>query len=98
MNTVYAARAEQSVQWIPLLPLCDCDDGNVYRVLKAKTSGSKKKGVYLCRACGRCNPHGIVWRFLVGAEAAASVLATALYQNLKPGEEKEKIEIGSPAA
>lgn len=76
-----------------LLPLCDCDDGNVYRVLKAKTSGSKKKGVYLCRACGRCNPHGIVWRFLVGAEAAASVLATALYQNLKPGEEKEKIEI-----
>ncbi|HXL05250.1 MAG TPA: DUF1998 domain-containing protein, partial [Bacillota bacterium] len=74
-------------------PLCDCDDGNVYRVLKAKTSGAKKKGVYLCHACGRCNPHGIVWRFLVGAEAAASVLATALYQNLKHEEAKEEIAI-----
>ena len=28
-----------------------------------------------------------MWRFLVGAEAAGSVLATALYQNLGAGEE-----------
>ena len=70
-----------------LLPLCDCDDGNRYVVLKAKKSRSKREGVFLCRACGRRNPHGIVWRFLVGAEAAGSVLATALYQNLGAGEE-----------
>ena len=73
-----------------LLPLCDCDDKNVYQVLKANTSGTKKRGVYVCRGCGRCNPHGIVWRFLVGAEAAASVLATALYQNLKPKQLNKK--------
>src|SRR5690606_31143903 len=76
-----------------LFPLCDCDDGNIYPLVKAKTSSSEKKGVYLCCACGRCNPHGIVWRFLVGTEAAASVLATALYQNLEPREEKEVVEI-----
>lgn len=76
-----------------LSPLCDCDDGNIYPLVKAKTSSSEKKGVYLCCACGRCNPHGIVWRFLVGTEAAASVLATALYQNLEPREEKEVVEI-----
>jgi|LSQX01.3.fsa_nt_gb hypothetical protein len=70
-----------------LLPLCDCDDGNRYVVLKAKKSRSKREGVFLCRACGRRNPHGIVWRFLVGAEAAGSVLATALYQILGVEEE-----------
>ena len=70
-----------------LLPLCECDDGNRYIVLEIKKSSSKRQGVFLCRACGRRNPHGIVWRFLVGAEAAGSVLATALYQNLGGREE-----------
>lgn len=52
-------------------------------MLKAKRGGKRKSGVTICAACGRMNSAGLVWRFAVGSEAAASVLATSVYHSLK---------------
>ena len=36
-----------------------------------------------CPACGKRSPQGMIWRFLTGTDATASVLATTLYQQLE---------------
>jgi len=44
---------------------------------------SKNGEVHKCPACTRTNTKGsIVWRFLLGKDAIASVLATSLYQQI----------------
>ena len=62
--------------------LCKCEENNLYRLLKVPSNEEDK--VCSCPKCGRRSPKGIVWRFLVGNDAAASVLCTALYQQIKP--------------
>jgi len=64
-----------------LLPLCDCDASNYLDVISVP---SKEGKVHKCPACGRQSPANLVWRFLTGKDATASVLATALYQQTPP--------------
>lgn len=45
---------------------------------------SKEGRVATCRVCGRFSAHGLLRRFSVGTDAAASVLTTALYQQIVP--------------
>lgn len=42
-----------------------------------------------CLNCGSRSPYGLIYRFLTGQDAPASVLATALYQNLPPASDNE---------
>lgn len=75
-------------------PGCNCPAGHrlmVYRVLPPPGKSVKSAGSELnrCVACGAFSPTGIVHRFLTGQDAPASVLATALYQNLPPHEAPE---------
>ncbi|MFQ5906227.1 MAG: helicase-related protein, partial [bacterium] len=72
-----------------LLPLCDCDDSNYLNVISVP---SKKGKVHKCPACGRWSRANLVWRFLTGKDATASVLATAFYQQI-PSRRKERSEI-----
>lgn len=68
-------------------PGCDCPaDGRqvIYRV----GVGNKSELTH-CPACGARSTAGIVYRFLTGQDAPASVLATALYQNLPPADDEE---------
>ncbi|MGI6704330.1 MAG: DEAD/DEAH box helicase [Clostridia bacterium] len=68
----------------------DCCDGRrSYRLLKMPDKGGK---VFVCPACGKRNSQGVVWRFLTGADAASSVLATALYRVSEPRKVSEKKE------
>ena len=72
-----------------LLPLCDCDASNHLSVISVS---SKKGKVHKCPACGRQSPANLVWRFLTGKDATASVLATAFYQQIPPrGREPREI-------
>jgi hypothetical protein len=64
------------------VPPCRCGRGNYYRVVRVPVTRDQK--VFLCPACGKRSSQGMVWRFLVGTDAAASVLATALYQQIIP--------------
>jgi len=65
---------------------CDCGEENYFDVLKVKSKDGK---VHKCPACTKTNPQGsIVWRFLLGKDAIASVLATSLYQQI-PSRKKE---------
>ncbi|MDH7578885.1 MAG: DEAD/DEAH box helicase [Bacillota bacterium] len=63
-------------------PPCRCGQENYHRLVRVPVTGEAK--VFLCPACGKRSPQGMVWRFLVGTDAAASVLATALYQQIIP--------------
>ena len=72
-----------------LLPLCDCDDSNYLNVISVP---SKEGRVHKCPACGRWSRASLVWRFLTGKDATASVLATAFYQQI-PSRRKERGEI-----
>ncbi len=61
-------------------PFCDCGEENYFEVLEVKSKDGK---VHKCPACTRTNPQGsMVWRFLLGKDAIASVLATSLYQQI----------------
>jgi len=62
-----------------LSAMCKCDPADYVRVLMVP---SKVGEVHACPACGTRSPSGVVWRFLTGNDAAASVLATALYQHI----------------
>jgi len=62
-------------------PLCHCA---VPEYLELVRVDSKNGVATHCPACGSRNPAGLLRRFLVGRDAAASVLATALYQNIPP--------------
>jgi len=70
--------------------LCDCDAANYITVIKVS---SKEGRVHKCPACGSCSPTGLVWRFLTGNDATASVLATALYQQI-PARKESTVSIG----
>ncbi|MCC6456351.1 MAG: DEAD/DEAH box helicase, partial [Caldilineaceae bacterium] len=59
--------------------LCSCDPANRVIVQRAR---SKEGKVTTCASCGVYSPSGLVWRFLTGNDATASVLATAQYQQL----------------
>jgi len=63
-------------------PVCDCGLENHVLLFEAAADGGK---VCYCPACGKRNPHGMVWPFMVATDAAAGVLATALYQHIVPG-------------
>lgn len=67
-----------------LTPLCTCGEDNYLSVLHVS---SRQGRVFSCPACGSTSPTGLVWRFLTGNDATASVLATALYQEI-PSREK----------
>jgi predicted RNA-binding Zn-ribbon protein involved in translation (DUF1610 family) len=69
-----------------LAPLCNCGEDNYIRVLHVSSTQGK---VYSCPSCGSTSPSGLVWRFLTGNDATASVLATALYQEI-PSREKSQ--------
>lgn len=71
---------------------CGVDKVELIRV------GKDKEMVHTCPACGRFHPNGMVWRFLVGTEAASSVLATAFYQQLHPETACQKIKDEAAAA
>ncbi|HHW03031.1 MAG TPA: DEAD/DEAH box helicase [Thermoanaerobacterales bacterium] len=61
-------------------PFCNCSEEYIFRVIKVP---SKNGNVHKCPACGSINSLGsVVRRFIVGAEAITSVLATALYQQI----------------
>src|SRR4030067_424891 len=69
-----------------LTPLCTCGKDNYLSVMHVS---SKQGKVYSCPACGSTSPTGLVWRFLTGNDATASVLATALDQEI-PSKEKSQ--------
>lgn len=63
-------------------PLCECGSAHYVTVISVKSSKDGK--VHACPACGSQSPTGLVWRFLPGSDATASVLATAFYQQIPP--------------
>jgi len=74
---------------------CRCASENYYFLIRVPATREGK--VFLCPACGKRSPQGMVWRFLVGTDAAASVLGTALYQQIhpkkgKPPEDERRVE------
>ncbi|ADL68468.1 Protein of unknown function DUF1998 [Thermoanaerobacterium thermosaccharolyticum DSM 571] len=71
---------------------CECGEKYKIRVIK---SPSKNGILHKCPACGTINTTGsVARRFILGHEAATSVLATALYQQIPDRkEEKENLEI-----
>jgi len=69
--------------------LCGCGDEYKIRLIRSST---KNGMLHKCPACGAINTTGTVARrFLLGHEAATSVLATALYQHI-PDRKEEKVE------
>lgn len=69
-----------------LLPLCNCpqDRQMRWRVQQVPSQGGQ---VNHCPGCGTRSPSGLVLRFLTGQDAATSVLATSLYQEIPPASE-----------
>ncbi len=59
--------------------ICDCGQPVMLDILQVQTKEGK---VRLCPACGKRSPESMVWRFLIGQDAAPSVLTTALYQQI----------------
>jgi len=68
---------------------CDCTPPQSVRVIGAKT---RDGNVHVCRACGSRSTGSVVFRFLTGNDAAASVLATALYQEIPPREIGDEVQ------
>jgi ATP-dependent helicase YprA (DUF1998 family) len=68
-----------------LLPLCNCPEREQVQRRVQKVP-SRDRQVNHCPACGARSP-GLVLRFLTGQDAATSVLATALYQEIPPASE-----------
>ncbi|HXF62431.1 MAG TPA: DEAD/DEAH box helicase [Caldilineaceae bacterium] len=60
---------------------CDCGPGAIVTLQAVRNRDGK---VTHCPACGGRSSTGLVWRFLTGNDATASVLATAQYQQLPP--------------
>ncbi len=64
-----------------LLFNCACEEADIKEVYFVPAKSGK---VATCHVCGRFSPHGIIKRFAVGTDAAASVLTTSLYQQIEP--------------
>lgn len=69
---------------------CQCGEKHRVRLLYVPSNNERK--IFLCPSCGKRSPTGVAWRFLVGADASASVLATALYQQIVPKKITERGE------
>jgi ATP-dependent helicase YprA (DUF1998 family) len=74
------------------LALCDCAP-NTPRLHVQLVDLQGKTELRRCVSCGARSTAGIVYRFLTGQDASASVLATALYQMLPPSTEPEAEEL-----
>lgn len=62
---------------------CTSDQNHLWRLMKVPVKNGQ---VNTCPACGNRSP-GIVRRFLTGKDATASVLGSALYQQIPPAKE-----------
>ncbi|MDP2858945.1 MAG: DEAD/DEAH box helicase, partial [Bacillota bacterium] len=62
-----------------LIPPCNCGREHMLMIIDAGQQGK----VHHCLSCGKRNPRTMVYPFQVGTDAAASVLATALYQHIR---------------
>ena len=62
-----------------LTELCQCPSPSYVTLVSVPT---KTGLVHACPSCGVRSPSGMVWRFLTGNDATASVLATAFYQQI----------------
>jgi hypothetical protein len=76
-------------------PLCDCKNPEYLDLIRVP---SKEGKVHKCPACGRQSPANLVWRFLTGNDATASVLATALYQQIPPRRDELNNLVEEPEA
>ncbi|MGI6450045.1 MAG: DEAD/DEAH box helicase [Desulfitobacteriia bacterium] len=74
-----------------------CDNPKIFHLLKMPVKDGK---IYACPACGKISSQGIIWRFWVGADAATSVLAAALYREIEPKQTQDKktvqLEVDDP--
>lgn len=66
-----------------------CECGEQERVTLLHIPSNSEGKIFFCPSCGRRSPNGVAWRFLVGTDASASVLASALYQQIEPKEKAE---------
>lgn len=70
--------------------MCSCGEENYHIVFKVP---AKKEGqAYFCPVCGKRSSQGVMRRFSLGADAVSSVLATALYKQIKPKKIKQREE------
>ena len=67
---------------------CECEEPFIRKLYLIPSKNGK---VSTCCVCGRFSPHGMIRRFSVGTDAAASVLTTSLYQQIRP-QTKENIK------
>lgn len=67
-----------------------CNEKMPFSLLKVPCKNGK---VIVCPACGKRSSQGVVWRFLTGADAASSVLATALYRASELRKASKKAEL-----
>ncbi|MCL6558103.1 MAG: DEAD/DEAH box helicase, partial [Firmicutes bacterium] len=61
-----------------------CQCGEQHRVSLLHVPSNNERKIFLCPSCGKRSPNGMAWRFIVGTDASASVLASALYQQIVP--------------
>ena len=66
---------------------CECEEPFIRKLYLVP---SKEGKVSTCCVCGRFSPHRMIRRFSVGTDAAASVLTTSLYQQIRPQIKKRK--------
>ncbi len=72
--------------------LCNCGKEYSFSVIRVP---GKDGNVHKCPACGSIHSLGsVVRRFVLGAEAATSVLATALYQQIPEQAEESQTDLG----
>ncbi len=74
-----------------LFSACDCDaTGRVATTCRVRKVPTKERNVNHCPACGARSP-ALVQRFLTGQDAPASVLATALFQQVEPERNRHEV-------
>lgn len=63
-----------------LMPLCEHEEENYWTAVKADSTDGI---IHTCLNCNKTNPKGSqIWRFIIGKDAIASVLATSLYEEI----------------
>ncbi len=68
---------------------CNCGLQYYFHLLRIPGKAST------CPACGKRSPQGMIWRFLTGTDATASVLATTLYQQLESESRTPELDMTS---
>lgn len=69
-------------------PICDCGSHNYHYLSRVKTN--EDGNVRVCPACGRRHPRDMVGTFQISSDAIATVLASALYQEITPDKKPER--------